>query len=159
MIETLFGSPNHLTWWQECDRAILIFFFGLALVRVAGRRVFGKWGAIDIIVSIVIGSNLSRALTGGAELFGTLAATALVMAFHWLLSHAAARSPWLAKLVEGGMVELGKSGAVERSRMTAHAISQADLDEALRQQGVAHISDTRLITLEPSGKITILKAK
>ncbi len=159
MMETLFGSAGHLTWWQECDRAILIFFFGLALVRTAGRRVFGKWGAIDIIVSIVIGSNLSRALTGGAELFGTLAATALVMALHWLLSHAAARSPWLAKVVEGRMIELGKSGGIEKSSMTAHAISQADLDEALRQEGVEHISDTRLITLEPSGKITILKAR
>lgn len=159
MIEALFGSTGHLTWWQECDRAVLIFFYGLALVRMAGRRVFGKWGAIDIIVSIVIGSNLSRALTGSAELFGTLAATALVMVLHWLLSHAAARSPWLAKVVEGRMVELGKSGEIRKSSMTAHAISQADLEEALRQEGVEHISDTKLITLEPSGKITILKAK
>ena len=49
----------------------------------------------------MVGSNLSRALTGNAHLWGTLAATTLLMALHWLLSHAAARSPWLSHLVEG----------------------------------------------------------
>ena len=64
----------------------MIFVFGLALVRLAGRRVFGKWAALDIVVSIIIGSNLSRALTGNAPLWGTLAGTALLMALHWLLA-------------------------------------------------------------------------
>jgi hypothetical protein len=39
---------------------------------VAGRRVFGRWAALDIVVAIVVGSNLSRALTGAAQLGGTL---------------------------------------------------------------------------------------
>jgi uncharacterized membrane protein YcaP (DUF421 family) len=38
----------------------------LAIVRFVGRRVFGEWAALDIIVSIVVGSNLSRALTGSS---------------------------------------------------------------------------------------------
>src|SRR3954453_13507002 len=40
---TVFGAQGHLLWWQECMRAIVIFIYGLALVRMAGRRVFGKW--------------------------------------------------------------------------------------------------------------------
>jgi uncharacterized membrane protein YcaP (DUF421 family) len=38
-------------------------------------------------------------------------------------------------------------------------ISEGDLHEALRQAGVEQVSETRLIALEPSGKITVLKAK
>lgn len=60
----LFGSLGHVSWLQECARAAVIFAYGLVLVRVAGRRVFGKWAALDIIVSVIVGSNLSRALTG-----------------------------------------------------------------------------------------------
>lgn len=56
---------------QECLRSIAVFAFGLALVRLAGRRMFCKWSAIDIIVSIMIGSNLSRAITGSAPFLGT----------------------------------------------------------------------------------------
>lgn len=159
LTERIFGATGHMTWWQECDRAILIFFYGLALVRLAGRRVFGKWAALDIIVSIMVGSSLSRALTGGAELFGTLLATTLLMALHWILSHAAARAPWLARIVEGHRVELFRGGSNQKASLVSHAISQADLDEALRQSGVEHVSDTRLVTLEPSGKITVVKEK
>src|SRR5918911_703391 len=106
--DSVFGSDNHLAWWQECARAVVIFAYGLALVRLAGRRVFGKWAALDIIVSIVVGSNLSRALTGSAALWETLAATTLLMALHWALSHAAARSPRLSHLLEGRSIHLGR---------------------------------------------------
>src|SRR3954471_6266155 len=114
-LDSVFGSDGHLTWWQECARAVLIFGYGLALVRLAGRRVFGKWAALDIIVSIIVGSNLSRALTGSAPLLGTLAATTLLMVLHWLLAHAAARSPRLSRLVEGPAIELARDGAEEPS--------------------------------------------
>ena len=36
---------------------------------------------------------------------------------------------------------------------------QGDLNEALRQAGVERVAETRRITLEPSGKITVLTAK
>ena len=67
-MEHVFGAMGDVSWFQECARSVLIFAYGLALVRSAGRRIFGKWSALDIIVAFVIGSNLSRALTGGAPL-------------------------------------------------------------------------------------------
>lgn len=68
---------------------------------------------LDIVVSIVVGSNLSRALTGDADLWGTLAATTLLMVLHWILSHAAARSSRLSRILEGRPVRLGEGGRVE----------------------------------------------
>jgi uncharacterized membrane protein YcaP (DUF421 family) len=155
--DAIFGTTSHVTVAQECARAALVFAYGLALVRVAGRRVFGRWSAIDIVVSIVVGSNLSRALTGNAPLAGTLAATALLMLLHWLLVQAAARSPAISRAVEGGAIELGRGGAVSRRRGLHTAISEADLAEALRQAGVERADQTRLLMLEPSGKISVLK--
>src|ERR671939_176607 len=43
------------------------FCFRVAPERVAGRRLFGEWAALDIIVSIIAGSNLIRALTESAD--------------------------------------------------------------------------------------------
>ena len=154
---SLFGASGYLLWWQECARALVIFAYGLVLVRVAGRRVFGKWSALDIIVSVVVGSNLSRALTGSAALGGTLAATTLLMAVHWVLAHAAARSKWFSGLVEGLPIHLARAGKASEHALLRDSISQHDLEEALRQSGVEHVADTRLIVLEPSGKITVLK--
>jgi uncharacterized membrane protein YcaP (DUF421 family) len=157
--DLVFGPDGHVSWWQECARAVLIFVYGLALVRVAGRRVFGKWAALDIIVSIVVGSNLSRALTGSASVIGTLAATTLLMVLHWLLAQGVARSKRLSHIFEGSAIELAREGNHDQSQFIQHAISEGDLSEALRQAGVERVSETRLIALEPSGKITVLKAK
>jgi uncharacterized membrane protein YcaP (DUF421 family) len=157
-LEFVFGPTGHINWWQECARAAVIFAYGLVLVRLSGRRVFGRWAALDIVVAIVVGSNLSRALTGTAPLGGTLAASALLVALHWALAQGVARSKRLSQIFEGSMVELARAGKVERSQLLHHAVSASDIEEALRQRGVERISDTRLIALEPSGKITVLKA-
>src|SRR3954452_1615306 len=106
----VFGAQGQLLWWQECLRTLLIFAYGLALVRIAGRRVFGKWAALDIIVSIIVGSNLSRALTGSVALWGTLAATRVLMILHCILAQATAQSPRLSRLLEGRSIHLGEHG-------------------------------------------------
>jgi uncharacterized membrane protein YcaP (DUF421 family) len=154
----IFGTQSDLTWWQECAQAVLLFAYGLLLVRLAGRRVFGKWTALDIIVSIIVGSNLSRALTGSAPLVGTMVATALLMLIHWILASAAARSDRLSAIVEGRAIELARGGGpVRRDELLRHSVSGADLHEALRQAGVERASDAKLVSLEPSGKITVVK--
>lgn len=153
----LFGVAGDVSRWQECARAVLIFGYGLLVVRLAGRRVFARWSALDIVISIIVGSNLSRALTGSAPLFGTLAATSLLMFLHWVLAQVAARSARFSRLVEGPEIVLGRAGAAERRRLRRQAVSQADLEEALHQAGIEKVEESRALILEPSGKISVLK--
>jgi uncharacterized membrane protein YcaP (DUF421 family) len=154
----VFGEKGDVTALQECARALVVFVYGLLAVRIAGRRVFGKWGALDIIVSIMVGSNLSRTLTGGAPLPGTLAATTLLLVLHWILATAAARSAVLSHVLEGRSVVLAERGAPSAWTMVRHNVSGADLNEALRQSGTDSLDATHRVTLEPSGKITVVKA-
>jgi uncharacterized membrane protein YcaP (DUF421 family) len=154
--DTIFGGGQHIGIGQECARAVVVLLYGLVLVR-AGRRVFGKWSAIDIVVSVILGSNLSRALTGNAPFLGTLIASTLLLALHWLLVAAAARWRIVSRIVEGAPVTLARDGRVLHGARIRHAVTEADLHEALRQSGLTDAAGTRLITLEPSGKITVLK--
>ncbi len=155
--DAVFGTQGHVNAAQECARAGLIFLAGLALVRLVGRRVFGKWAALDITVAIMVGSSLSRAITGSVPLVGTLLASVLLMALHWLLAHATARWPLVSRLAEGRPVQLAIDGRLAEHQARRWAISAADLAEALRQSGVDHLGQTRLLVLEPSGKISVLK--
>ena len=159
ILTQVFGSGPPLSAAQECARAraALVFVYGLLLVRVAGRRVFGKWSALDIIVSIVVGSNLSPALTGNAPLWGTLAATTLLMALHWVLAHASALWPAASRVLEGRPIALAEASRLDETRRKLNAVSEADLNEALRQQGLSGLEKAERVTLEPSGRITIVK--
>jgi len=120
-IDVAFGRMGHVSPAQECLRAVLIFVWGLALVRIASRRIFGKWAALDIVVAMVVGSSLSRALTGNAPLVGTLAATAVMVALHWLLAHLATRYRTVAMLAEGRAVPLIDGGRSSRAICCASA--------------------------------------
>jgi uncharacterized membrane protein YcaP (DUF421 family) len=158
-VDLLFGRGGDLLWWQECARALVIFVYGLAAVRIAGRRMFGKWGALDMILSVIVGSSLSRVITGSAELGGTLAAITLLIALHWVLARIAARVRWFSRVVEGAPTVLARGGRIEPSQLRAAAVSQNDLDEAMRQSGVEDVAQTRLMMVESSGRISVLKAE
>jgi uncharacterized membrane protein YcaP (DUF421 family) len=159
-VETLFGSEHTITLGQECARAVLVFFYGLAMLRLSGRRTFASWSALDIIVSIIIGSSLSRVLTGAAPLAGTLAAVAVLVLLHLGVAYAIARSPGLSRLIEGNPVELARNGDLDEEVRLRHKISLSDLAEALRDHGLDGLADlarVRRMVLEPSGKISVIK--
>lgn len=156
MAELIFGTKEHITAWQECARALVIFPYGLLLIRLIGRRVFGKWSALDFIVAIMVGSALARTMTGGAPLGATMAAVGLLMGLHWTLAHLAARHVGFAKIVEGSPITLGRDGTVSKETMLANNITESDLGEALRGKSIERLEETDLVSLEPSGKINVI---
>jgi len=156
-MDALFGIKDHITLGQECARAVLIFFYGLVMLRLSGKRTFARWSALDMIISIIVGSNLSRALTGSAPLAGTLAAVAVLVILHIAFSFAVARSEWLSDLIEGNAVLLGRDGHLDDGQRRRHYISTEDFAEALRRQGVEHVEDTKAICLEANGRISVIK--
>jgi uncharacterized membrane protein YcaP (DUF421 family) len=161
-MELLFGGMKDLTLAQECARAVLVFFYGLVMLRLSGRRTFAQMSAIDLVISIVVGSNLSRAMTGGVPFWGTLASVAVLVALHLALAHAVARSPALSKWVEGCPVVLAENGKIREDARLRCKISMSDLDESLREHGLDGLNDitqTRKLVLEPSGKISVIKAE
>lgn len=149
------GEP--ILWWQMCLRATLILLFGLILFRLAGKRVFGKWGALDIILSVIIGSNLSRALTGGAPFLATLAATALLIVLHWALAAAAVRLPRLGPFLKGVPAKLIEDGEIDERAMVRHGVGANDLEAALRCAGVADSRSVKSAWLERNGDISVIQ--
>lgn len=156
-LQAVFGTQQHIVWWQECVRALVVFAYGLGLMRISGRRTFGRWSALDIVVSIVFGSSLSRALTGNAPFGGTLAAMTVLIALHWALARAVTVSPKVADALEGESVTLAEAGTLNDEGMRGFSVSGRDLHEALRGAGILHLAEARLVMLEPSGKISVVK--
>jgi uncharacterized membrane protein YcaP (DUF421 family) len=159
ILTTLFGSKNDVTLLQECARAVLVFAYGILLMRLSGRRTFGKWSALDIVVSVIVGSTLSRVLTASVPLWPTLAAMALLIALHWAAAKASAKSEWWSRLLEGQPVMLSTDGKIDERARLSYSISRIDLLEALHQKGLTSIEQTSFITIEPNGKLAVVPAK
>lgn len=157
-IQTLLG-PNgpEIQWWQMSIRGAIVFFFGLLLLRMFGRRAFGELTPIDIIVAIMIGSNLSRAVTGNAPFFATLVATAFIMVLFWALIHATARFNRLSRWFKGQPVPLAHEGTLDQKVMRRVGVSTGDVEESARLSGADQLSELKAAVLERSGKISIIK--
>ena len=157
LLRALIGPDNgDAAVWQLCVRALILLPFGVLCIRLAGRRTFSQMAPLDIIVAIVIGSNLSRCMTGKAPFLGGLAATLVVVILHRLLAMASLRWSALDKLVKCAPATLVRDGKVDDEALKRHGLGRADLDEALRMEQVEAAADVQRATLEAGGKISVV---
>ena len=153
----IFGDKeNPLTWWQMCARAILVFVYGVLLVRFGHTRVFGKGAAFDIILSVIIGSNLSRALTGNAAIWEVLITTTVLVLLHWAVAEMAFRNKTIADIVKGKPQTLIRDGVVDERVRFHENIGERDLNTALRSAGVEDVSHVKKAVLERDGSINVI---
>ncbi|MBO9558293.1 MAG: DUF421 domain-containing protein [Caulobacter sp.] len=157
MLRLLVGPDNgDATAAQLCVRAAMLFAFGLICIRIAGRRTFSQMTPLDIIVAVVVGSNISRMMTGKAPFLGGIAATLVLVVLHRLVAMATLKWSWLARAVKYAPAILIRDGVVDRGALRRHGISDADLAEGLRMEQVDRTEDVRLATLEGGGKISVV---
>ncbi len=153
------GTPMQIAWWQMAIRGIIIFFYGIVLLRVAGRRAFGRQSALDIVLTVLIGSNLSRAMTGGSPFLPTIAGSAVLVLLYWIGIHLTQRWDFAGFLVKGEFAVLLRDGTLDHAALRRAGVSERDLREAIRSEGAADPSEVHLATLERSGHVSVVKKK
>lgn len=165
-----------MDWWQQFDellrlgrpieqvgvvpmvlRTIVVYVAAVVLVRLASWRLLAKASAFDVIVAIMLGSILSRAINGSADLLPTLAAGAVLLAMQGLLSFVATRTHWLGPMVKGGPVLLIEDGRIDEAGLREAGLTREDLTEVLRLQN--HDEDpakVRRAYMERNGKVSVI---
>ena len=160
-LQWLFGAGQEakdVNALQACFRAVLIYFFGWAILRIGGNRFLGQETAFDVVLGFVLGSVLSRAINGSSTLLMALAASALLVGVHHLLAWATFRSQTLGEIFKGRPRTLLHDGEVVPEEMRRHRISEGDLDETLRLNG--RVDDRRRVKearFERNGKVSVVK--
>lgn len=142
---------------QTVARALLVFAWTIALVRIGKKRFLAGGSALDVVVSIVLGSVLSRTINGDAALAPTLAAGAAIVAAHWLLSRIACHNHALGGLIKGHDRVLVRDGVVDEEALARSHLSEHDLLEDVRYEGhLERVEDVREARIERSGKISVI---
>ena len=145
--------------FQLSVRAVILLLFGIICIRISGPRTFSLHSPLDIIVATVVGSNLSRAMTGKAPFFAGLTATFVLVVLHRLLSWASLRSAFISRWMKFGPLPLVKDGIADAEVMRKEGISHEDLLEALRGEQIEELAAVRLANLEGGGKISVVPAR
>jgi uncharacterized membrane protein YcaP (DUF421 family) len=139
-------------------RAVVVYVITVFMVRLAKKRFMGRATAFDVILGIMIGSIVSRAVTGNAPFLPALAATAALIGMHWLFSGLALHWHGFGSLIKGKPQLLIDKGNVDTEAMKAMHMSEHDLWEALRDKGISSLRQVNEARLERSGNLSVLKA-
>jgi uncharacterized membrane protein YcaP (DUF421 family) len=142
---------------QMALRAAIVYVVALTIVRLGKKRFMGSSTAFDLIVGIILGSTMSRALTGNAPLLPSFAAAAVLVAMHWIVSELALRWHGFGALAKGKPRMLVRDGVPDRSALERSHITERDLEEALRGHGLADVSGVAEARLERDGSISVIK--
>ncbi|MBD1398364.1 DUF421 domain-containing protein [Pontibacter sp. JH31] len=139
-------------------RAVLVFIAALLIIQVGNKRIFGKHTAFDIVLGIIYGSILSRAITGNSPFWPTLAAALTLVLLHRFFAFMAYNtSGFFGPFIKGDPVCLIKDGKIQEDELKKHSLTEKDLNEALRSGGVTDAKDVAYGFLERSGDISIVK--
>lgn len=152
----LIGPDQGADTQQLCVRAIMLFAFGILCIRIAGRRTFAQSSPLDIIVALIVGSNISRIMTGKADVIPSCAATLLLVILHRVLAIVSIRWNAIALLVKERPVQLVKDGQIDEHALRRANLSRDDLLAAIRAEQFEHPSQVGLATIEGGGKVSVV---
>lgn len=157
MLLGLSERPQQLNFLQIGLRAVIVYLAMILFVRFGKKRFLARATAFDAVLVIIIGSTAARAITGNAPFFETLVGVLVLIAMHWIISLLSRDSPRISALVKGHSSLLVQNGQLNRNTLKKEHMSEDDLEEDLRQEGVDNIAGVKEARLERSGQVSVVK--
>ncbi|MFZ0454178.1 MAG: YetF domain-containing protein [Ignavibacteriaceae bacterium] len=142
---------------QTCLLAAILYLIALIILRFGDKRFLGKSAAFDIVLGIIIGSVISRAINGTAKLFPTIAAIIILVVMHWVFAILSLYSERISLIIKGKSSLIVKDGKILPEQMKKNQISKNDLMMHLRLDGrLTDIKNVKEAYHEKGGRVSII---
>ncbi|HEY0570016.1 MAG TPA: YetF domain-containing protein [Enterovirga sp.] len=152
-------ESKELSVWQMGLRAIVVYLVTVIMVRLGKKRFLGRATAFDVILGIMLGSIVSRAVTGNAPMLPALVASAVLVLMHFVFSGMALRWHGFGSLIKGNPRLIVRDGAIDERNLRKAHMTEHDLHEDLRSKSVARLDQVAEAHLERSGQMSVIKAE
>jgi uncharacterized membrane protein YcaP (DUF421 family) len=138
-------------------RSAIIYIVVLIGLRLTGKREVGQLTPFDLVLLLLISNAVQNAMTGpDTSLTGGLVAAATLLLLNLAVSRFGWKNKSLRHLIEGSPTLLVYNGGVIKANLEREHITPGELHQALREHGVASVSDVYMATLEIDGTISVL---
>jgi uncharacterized membrane protein YcaP (DUF421 family) len=145
---------------EKIIRPVLVYFFLIIGLRLAGKRELAQLNTFDLIVLLTLSNTVQNAIIGNDNSLsgGIIGATALLatnaLFVRFLYTHEK-----LDRLVEGAPDVLIENGEVKMDRLKGELMTLAELETAAHKQGFASLCDVDRAVLEPGGVLSFVARK
>ena len=138
-------------------RTVFIYIVFLAALRIFGKREIGQFTIFDLALVLLAANALQPAITGpDTSITGAAIIIATIFALNWFVGVLRSRYPPIRRLLEDRPDVVGRDGRWIRRAVEREGLDETDLEAALREHGLADVSQMRLAVLEQDGSISIV---
>jgi uncharacterized membrane protein YcaP (DUF421 family) len=161
LLQQLLGiGVDSLEWYQAILRSVIVYAAALAMVRIGEKRFLGKNTAFDVILGIILGSVVSRAVNSTDTILPTLLAGFALVGLHWLMAVISFKSDSVGSVFKGNARQLVSEGEILWDAMEKSHITQKDLIGQIRSESSTEdLKSIQKAYLERSGEISVIPAR
>lgn len=139
-------------------RTTIVYFALVVGLRLTGKRQLGQMSAFDLVLLLIIANAVQNAMVGpDTSLAGGLVAAGVLLFWHQVINRLRRSSPRFSKLIAGEGVLLIKDGKILEQHVQHAGVTPEELQQSLREHGVATVAEVRLAVLEPDGSVSVIR--
>src|SRR3954466_1608136 len=140
---------------EKIARPILVYFFLIVGLRLAGKRELAQLNPFDLIVLLTLSNTVQNAIIGNDNSVsgGVIGATTLLAVNYFVVRFLYGHER-LDSIIEGRCDELICNGEILHDHLKRELITVAELETAAHRQGFASLADIDRAVLETGGTIS-----
>ncbi|MDK2564502.1 DUF421 domain-containing protein [Romboutsia sedimentorum] len=137
-------------------RAIIAFFFLLAISKLLGQRSLSQLRLLDFAITLVIGNIIAHPLSDEKlGLTGSIITTLVLVVLYIGGVFIVLKFPSLRRIINNSPITVVQNGEILYNGLKKSRISIDVLLEELREEKVEDVKKVALATWEPDGKISV----
>jgi uncharacterized membrane protein YcaP (DUF421 family) len=142
---------------EKIIRPMLVYMFLVVAVRAAGRRELAQLNSFDLVVLMMLANTVQNATIGNDNsMIGGLIGVSALLFINYVVVRVLYRHPRLDQVLEGQPVELIRHGRILREPLAREVITEEELLQAVRKQGLHDAAEVDRAVLETGGTISVV---
>lgn len=151
-----FSGQETLSTIDWILRAIIAFFFLIAIAKLLGQRSISQLRLLDFAITLVIGNIIAHPLSDeklGLE--GSIITTLVLVVLYIAGIFVVLKFPFIGRIINNSPITIVKNGEILYSGLKKARISVDILLEELHEKKVEDVKKVALAIWEPNGKISV----
>jgi len=158
LVHDMFALP--LPVIEKMLRPILVYFFLIVVLRLAGKRELAQLNPFDLVVLLTLSNTVQNAIIGeDNSVTGGLIGAATLIVVNYAVVRFLYSHEQLDQLVEGACDVLIEDGVIQRDRLKKELITMTELEAAAHKQGFGSLDDIERAVLDPGGTVAFFAKK
>jgi uncharacterized membrane protein YcaP (DUF421 family) len=135
----------------------VVYLFIVLSIRLFGKAEIAQLSVADLVFIMLLSNAVQNAMVGSdTSLAGGLVAATSLFVVNAIFKECVYHIPSFGRIMQGESLMLIYHGSVNDVNMRKARLTTNELLEAIREHGVAKISDVDLAVLEVDGNISVL---